>query len=293
MVQLEQEIMKTILIPIDFSANADHAAEYGYNLAKLIEANVVLCNAVTIPAEMPQAGMVAWPMEEYDMLMQGSSDDLEAEKNRLQEKHIETEFKPNIDCVSDVGYVTDVVNGVAATHHIDMIVMGVHGSNGLNQFLLGNHARGLIDAVSKPLMLIPKETPVGPIKKIAFATDFNKIEADLEFIYQLIPLAKTLNAEILITHVYKESDDHKKYEKAMERFITELSNKADYPNIYYRIITNDSAEAGLDWICEHGQIDVLAMVHRPHSFFDSLLKGSHTKRMSNRVGVPLLVYQGK
>jgi nucleotide-binding universal stress UspA family protein len=285
--------MKTILVPVDFSANADHAAEYGYHLAKQMGYNMVLCNAVTIPAEMPQAGMVAWPLEEYDMLMNGSTDDLEELKKSLEKKYTEIEFKPAIKCVSDVGYVNDVVNEVVSSQKVELIVTGAHGSNGLNQFLLGNHARGLIDSVSKPLMLIPANAQIRPVKKIAFATDFNKIEADLEFLYELIPFARTLNAEILVTHVYNGKEDQKKYEKAMERFTTELSNKADYPNIYYRVVTNDSAEAGLDWICEHGLIDVLAMVHRPHNFFDNLLKGSHTKRMSNRVALPLLVYQGK
>jgi len=285
--------MKTILIPTDFSANAEHAAVYGYNLAKQLSYNVILCNAVTVPAETPQAGLVAWPMEEYDILMNGSTDDLNELKNKLIEKNKDEEFKPDIKCISDVGYVAEVVNEIVASQKIDLVVMGAHGSNGLNQFLLGNHAKGMIDAVLKPLLLVPNTAVVTPIKKIAFATDFNKIEADLKFIYELIPLAKTLNAEILITHVYSDKDDHAKYEKAMARFITELSNKADYPNIYYRIVTNDSAEAGLDWVCEHGQIDILAMVHRPHNFFDSLLKGSHTKRMSNRIGVPLLVFQGR
>ena len=285
--------MKTILIPTDFSANAGHAAVYGYNLAKQLSYNVILCNAVTVPAETPQAGLVAWPMEEYDILMNGSTDDLNELKNKLIEKNKDEEFKPDIKCISDVGYVAEVVNEIVASQKIDLVVMGAHGSNGLNQFLLGNHAKGMIDAVAKPLLLVPNTAVVTPIKKIAFATDFNKIEADLKFIYELIPLAKTLNAEILITHVYSDKDDHAKYEKAMARFITELSNKADYPNIYYRIVTNDSAEAGLDWVCEHGQIDILAMVHRPHNFFDNLLKGSHTKRMSNRIGVPLLVFQGR
>jgi len=285
--------MKTILISTDFSANAEHAAVYGYNLAKQLSYNVILCNAVTVPAETPQAGLVAWPMEEYDILMNGSTDDLNELKNKLIEKNKDEEFKPDIKCISDVGYVAEVVNEIVASQKIDLVVMGAHGSNGLNQFLLGNHAKGMIDAVAKPLLLVPNTAVVTPIKKIAFATDFNKIEADLKFIYELIPLAKTLNAEILITHVYSDKDDHAKYEKAMARFITELSNKADYPNIYYRIVTNDSAEAGLDWVCEHGQIDILAMVHRPHNFFDNLLKGSHTKRMSNRIGVPLLVFQGR
>ena len=80
--------MKTLLIPTDFSANAKHAVEYGYNLAKQIKANVMLCNAVIVPAEMPQAGFVIWPMEEYDVLMDDSADELKKLKDDDLQKQL-------------------------------------------------------------------------------------------------------------------------------------------------------------------------------------------------------------
>ncbi len=69
--------MKTVLISTDFSNIATHAAEYGYNLAKQIKADVILCNAVIVPAEIPQAGVVVWPMEEYSVLMEESAGELQ------------------------------------------------------------------------------------------------------------------------------------------------------------------------------------------------------------------------
>ncbi|HEY5326576.1 MAG TPA: universal stress protein, partial [Mucilaginibacter sp.] len=249
--------MKTILIPTDFSANAKHAAEYGYRLAKQIKADVVLCNAVIVPAEMPQAGFVAWPMEEYDMLIDGSTDELKKIKIDLEQN--KNGFKPLITCFNEAGTVADVVNGIIATKKIDMVVMGTHGSSGLSSFLLGNHSRMLIDSITKPLLLVPASAPETPVKKIAFATDFKHPEKDLEFIYDLIPLAKSLYAEILLTHIYEEKNQSPEFQKWIKNFLTELSNKADYPHIYYRLVKNDRTENGLDWLCGHGQVDMLAM----------------------------------
>jgi len=112
----------------------------------------------------------------------------------------------------------------------------------------------------------------------------------LDHIYALVPLARAFNAEILLTHVYDEADTDQIFQKQIKPFLAELADKANYPHIYYRIVKNNKTEAGLNWLCLHGQVDMLAMVHRPHNFFDGLINGSHTKKMASQINVPLLVY---
>jgi nucleotide-binding universal stress UspA family protein len=283
--------MKTLLIPTDFSPNAKHAVEYGYKLAKQIKANVVLCNAVTVPAEIPQAGFIAWPTEDYDVLIDESTEELKKLKADLA--HDKDAFTPLISYFNEVGTTADVVNGLIAKKNIGLVVMGTHGRDGLSSFLLGNHTRILIDTITKPLLLVPPQAPGTPIKKIAFGVDFKQPEKDLGSIYELIPLARAMNAEILITHVYDGKDQSPDFHKWITNFLADLSNKADYPHIYYRLVRNDYAEEGLDWLCKHGQIDMLAMVHRPHIFFDSILKGSYTQKMASHISIPLLVFPGR
>jgi len=279
--------MKTLLIPTDFSATSKHAAEYGYNLAKLIKANVVLCNSVIVPAEIPQAGLVVWPMEDYDTLIEDSTDELKKLKSSLTKDS--EGFKPPVSYMNTAGIMTDVVSDICAKRNIDLVVMGTHGSSGLTSFFLGNHSRNMIDSATRALLLVPPTAPIKPIKKIAFATDFIHPEDDLKSIYALIPIAKLLNAEILVTHIYSEKQQTPSFKKWLDNFLIELSNKADYPNVYYRLVKNTNAETGLDWLCAHGQVDILAMVHRPHNFFYDLINGSHTQKMARHISIPLLV----
>ncbi|RWY54378.1 universal stress protein [Mucilaginibacter gilvus] len=63
-----------ILIATDFFADATHAVDYGYSLAKQLRANVILCTVVTVSAELPQADGIVWPMDESDILRKDSSD---------------------------------------------------------------------------------------------------------------------------------------------------------------------------------------------------------------------------
>lgn len=281
--------MKKLLISTDFSANATHAAEYGYALAKQMHAGVMLCNAFIVPAEMPQGGIIVWPMEEYDSIVKSSTDDLKKLQTELETK-FKTGYKPAISLVNEMGGVTDVVSSIIEQHNIDMIVMGTHGNTGLSTIVLGNHSKKMINETKKPLLLVPFTAPVKPVKKIAYATDFKHPENDLLAIYKLIPIAKQLNAEILLTHVVDETHQSPTFKKWLDNILTELSNKADYPAIYYRLIKGRKPDSGLDWLCEHGQVDILAMLHHKHSFFDSLLNGSYTQKMAGHITIPLLVF---
>lgn len=280
--------MKKLLFLTDFSANSRHAAEYGYHFAKQIEASVILCNIVTIPAETPHSAMLVWPMDDYDTLMEASTDELKKLKHHLSQKYQEG-FQPVVHIMNEDGLVPDRVNDIIDGNFIDMVVMGTHGSSGLSIFLLGNHARNMIDATTKPLLLIPHTAKQKPVKKIAYASDFTNKKEDLAAIYNLIDLAKGLNAEILIIHIQDEKKPSAAFKKWLDEFLVELSNKANYHNIYYRIEKRPNAEYGLDWLCENGQIDMLAMLHRPKDFLSGLLSGSHTQKMAKHIEIPLLV----
>ena len=285
--------MKTILIPTDFSENSVHAAEYGYYLAQQVKANVLLCNAIIVPAEMPQTGLVVWQADEYDLIKEESDLELSILKTRLS--GMETSFfhNPEIKVVNKSGTVVDVVNTIYMEHKTEMIVIGSHTKSGLSSFVLGSHTNKLIDDAAGPVLIVPPTAPLKPITNIAFATDFNRIDEDLHYIYKLIHLAKALKAKILLTHIYNDKKESPGFIESIERFILELSNKADYPNIYYRLVKNSNPEDGLQWLCEQSHVDMMVMVHRHHNFLDSLLTGSHTHKMAHQIKVPLLVYQSK
>jgi len=281
--------MKTLLISTDFSKAATHAAAYGYNLAKQIKANIILCNAVIVPAEIPQAGVVVWPMEEYNVLMEDSDKELKSLRTELESKNSSEGFNPPVKIINETGRLTDIVNVMVKEHQADMVIIGTHTEDGLSTLVLGNHTRQMVDCAIKPLLLIPPTAHLAPVKKIAFATDFKQPEKDLESIYNLVPLARLLNADILITHVNREKYQPADFQNWLKQFLMDLSNKANYPHIYYRIIRDSNIESGLDWLYKYGYIDMLAMVHRPHGFFGRLLKGSLTQKMAGHITIPLLV----
>lgn len=285
--------MKNVLIATDFSENATHAAMYGYKLAGQLRANIILCNSFVVPAEIPEAGMVSWPVYEYDELMDDSADQLDKLKTEMEATNVPETFKPAIKCENEVGPVISVLTNLVYDKGISLTVMGTHGNNGLSEFVLGNHSRRMINDTTVPLLLVPAGVKAAPVKKIAFATDFKEPKMDLQSIYELIELIRPLNAELLITHIQDEKESTPDLKKQIDQFMVEISNKADYPSIYYRIIQSHQTENGLEWLFEHGHVDILAMVHRKHNFLERLVPGSFTQKIAREITIPLLVIPAK
>ena len=285
--------MKTILFPTDFSENAKHAIRYGYYLSRQIKADIILCNAVIIPAEAPQAGLVAWPMEESDTLLKDSTAELVKLKSFIEKSRNKSGFQPAIRFTNQSGILTDVVNQIIADEKIDLVIIGTHGSSGLTTLLLGNHSRSMIDGVNSPLLLIPPAAKLSPVKKIAFATDFKNPEEDIKSIAALAELAKPLNAEILLTHIYENEDKSPEFEQWIKQFVRELPAKIDFSKIKYTMYKSNGAQSGLEWLCDNGDIDILAMMHRSHTFIDSLFRGSQTQKIAGQIPIPLLVFPEK
>ncbi|GAB3914691.1 universal stress protein [Mucilaginibacter boryungensis] len=284
--------MRTIVIATDFSEGSKDAARYGYQLARRVRSNVLLCHAIIIPAEIPQAGIVFCQDEEYELLLDDSATALHDFKEALDSSLPADGFRPVVSCKSQPGIMANVVKDLAATPDHALIVSGTHQGGLFSDLLVGNHASNLIDSADKPVLLVAPGTKFSPVKKIAFATEFKDPKNDLEHIYQLVYWARQLNAEVLLVHICSEKNESPALKEKIADYLLGISNNADYPNIYYRLIRNDCVDEGLDWICDHGQIDMLAMVHQPRNLFGELFAHSHTKQMAGHLQLPLLVFPG-
>ncbi|MEO5911545.1 MAG: universal stress protein [Pelobium sp.] len=282
--------MKTILLATDFSKNATHAAQYGYELARHLNSKVLLCTAFTIPIVAPQTGMEVLTVEKQEAITDDSELNLKKLKNDLERGSYIHSYQPKMECLSKIGALNEVISSIHDQQKIDLVVMGTHKGGTFSRLLLGDHSRDLINQGITPVLLVPQGKTVKDIKKIAFTTELKHLEKDLDAIYQLVRLARPLHAEILLVHIQKEDEELPENEKALATFTTELSNKSNYPLIYYRILKIKSVDEGLNWLCTNGQVDMLVMVHGKHHLLSKLLNKSHTLKMANHTQVPLLVF---
>lgn len=282
--------MKRILVPIDFSKPAEDAAQYALQLARYLKANLTLCNVFLLPAIVPATAQVSLPGYEYNTLKEENRLELEviAKRLRTEDKTLSAPdfFHPVIECISQAGGVKDVILEIAEARKAHVVVMGMTGAGPVSRFLFGSISREMIDNAEYPLLLVPSGFVFQKIGKIAFATDFR--ESDIEVIHSISGLARYFNADLVIVHVTGHKAD-KTYHKKSDSFLNNITCKINYDKIYYRHIHHTDVENGLDWVSEHGFVDMLVMVHRNLGFLDRLFNISHTHQTANHLKIPLLI----
>jgi nucleotide-binding universal stress UspA family protein len=285
--------MKKILVPTDFSSSAENATFYALDLAKTINANLLLCNAITIPAAAPMAAQVAWPLVDYNTLQNEVTRDFELLTQKMKKGDVAADLSayPDIKYQSKPGSVIEVVKELVEKEKASLVVMGMSGAGMVSRLFLGSSSRDMIDKANFPVLLVPHNATFNGIHKIAFATDLS--ENDIEVIHYLAGFAYNFNADILIAHVSAEEPDNVFHQKKINTFLNDITCKINYPKIYYRHIKQQDVDQGLDWLTVHGLIDMLVMVHRHNNLIDSLFNRSHTQKVAKHINIPLLVYPGK
>jgi nucleotide-binding universal stress UspA family protein len=283
--------MKTILVMTDFTLRADNAARYALGLAQKIEANLLLCNVFFVPSRTEDI-QVTWPAEEYKTIEMNSEFDLRTLKSRLSKgldvNLPEGSFIPEISYCARAGSLTDVMNELVYHNNIVTVVVGKHDTFGLSDFLTGNHTNQIIEKADCPVLVIPSELSFQGLKKIAFATDL--AQNNIDALQSLVSLAMYSGAEILITHIADEKSSDQEEQVIIKRFFNQVSAKTDYPRIYYKAVKNRSVTAGLDWVAEHTDVDLMVLIHRKRSFFEGLIDNSVTRKVANHAIKPLLVF---
>ncbi len=285
--------MKTILVLTDFSAKADHIAHYALRLAQKVKANLLLCNIVPVPAE-PAFALAAWPTTNHEGFEKESTNALNELTGRLNKKLdailANGTFRPVINHCIKAGTVAETVDKITSDPNLLMAIVGMHSAGGLTTFLLGDHANEIIENAKCPVLVVPYQFPFKNFSKISFASDLTHTSMDI--LHSLYGFTKYFDSEVLITHV---TDD-----KAVN--IEQLNNESNFFNpgpaginfakVRYRSIKNKSVTAGLDWLTEQTDIDLLVLVHRRRNFFQKIFEGSVTQRLADHLVKPMLVFPG-
>ncbi len=146
--------IKTILVPIDFSDNAEHVMDYAFTIAQPFDARLLLCFVAQLYTDysdffIPQMPVVSIE-EEID----------KAAKERMHRfvedygKDIKIE-----ECVL-IGNVAHEILNLAEKREVDMIIMGTHGFQGLEKILFGSVAEKVVKMAPCPVLTVkPKKAP--------------------------------------------------------------------------------------------------------------------------------------
>ncbi len=155
--------IEKILIAIDDSAYAEHAAEYGFDIARKFNASVGVVNIIE-PALMPQMTLGADPI--MAMPLQGTGIEemelLEIQKNQ-SENIVDITIKKfagdmPVTHFTEYGSTADGIIECSHEFKADLIVIGTHSRTGLNRLLMGSVAEHVVRHSEVPVLVVPMKS---------------------------------------------------------------------------------------------------------------------------------------
>lgn len=272
--------MKNILLPTDFSENAQVAANFTVNLFRGLPVNLQLYNFYGLHHS---TGSMLISID--DLLQKDAQTAMNAEVKRISEySGDEVVLKAkNLN-----GKLTDFMQEIISNNSIDLIAMGTRGSSGIREDLFGSNTTHVLNTVKAPVLVIPHNSPIKELvkPKIAFATDFKSFgtESQLRSFIELLN-AKYGSCEKEVVYVSEQQDE---IEPGQREFCTSLlgTDINEFVNI-----EDKSVHQGLMQYLDASQPDILIMIHRKNSFIDRLLRTSLSTKMALNSGTPLLIFK--
>lgn len=282
---IKSTLMKSILIPTDFSDNAMNAIEFALEFFKHHTVEFYF--------------MHAYQNEVYDHLNLISRDDfdevLEQVKTESQsnlEALLATveQLAPNprytFHTISSYNTLVEEADLITDAKAIDLIVMGTKGLSNNRSIVYGSNTLNVLKYVQCPVMAIPADFKKTPLKHVLFSTNylFPYKRRELKLLSDLLSTYRSKIDVVYVTKTEKLSirqEDNK-------AFLKETLNNNE---IDFHCVDGITVENTILNYIKKSDIDMLVLVNTRHSFIEGMLFDSPVDKMSLNIKIPLLVLQ--
>lgn len=266
--------MKTILVPTDFSYAAENASLYAVNLAKEINAKVILFHAFHLPVPASEIPVMIFSEDEIQK-------DNEAQLKKDAE-YLMSQANVKVTYIARMGFALEEI--LEEEENVDILVMGMKGASELGELLIGSTTTEILRKTKKPLMVIPEKAKFKRPEKIVFACDYNS-KTDLHILDILKDFAKDFSAKILVLNI-KGKDEATTAIEAAESFkIEQELENIEHLNYYPE---NEDPVDGINEFVEKNNAEVIAIIPHRYSLLERLFHKSISKKLAFHTHVPLL-----
>lgn len=270
--------IKKILVPVDYSKPSLRAVNYALELAKSINAEVIIHNAI-FPFMMTEDYF------EYSII----ENSINAKKEKLQKfikkllkKEIANEVKITYSC--GVGLPCQSILEVTKTQKIDLIILGTGGTKDFNQVIIGSKTATIVSNCSVPILLLPVNSDAANYnKEIVFATDFIDVPKGKSKKI-LLEFAKSNHSQINILHIIKSGNipEIEVFEKEFNKSFSQIPHKFSY-------VSNSNTIAAINEYLNNSTSQILCLIKRKHGIISGLFHKSVSKYLALHGSFPMLV----
>ncbi|MDF2158055.1 universal stress protein [Algoriphagus sp. CAU 1675] len=283
--------MTKVLVPFDFSEQAQHALAFTVRLAeKLDNIQVEVLHILEIPTS-PGFGSMGtgelMPEIENQIFFIELTERRKKQLKELEESHQNKRyaFKTKLTMGNAFQKISESIN----QEDPDLVVMGSKGSSGMEEVLVGSNTEKVVRSAKCPVVTIKGYTDPNAIKKIVFASDF-KEDSD-EVGARVKRLQHLFDAELYFVLVNTPGNFESSRESIMR--IKLFNTKYGFENVKAEIYNSLSEEAGIIEFAEDIKADMIAMATHGRTGFLHLITGSIAEDVVNHAKRPVWTFHTK
>ena len=275
--------MKSILCPVDFSAASLNALEFAVALAQKFGAAMHLINVYT-ESDLERI------LREED-IGRAFQNQIETAEIKLQAIRDAIAGDPSVrnigrlTCGVKTGELAEVLAGVAAELHTDLIVVGTTGVSKLREHYFGSKALNLIRHAAYPVLCVPDTHQYHGINRIVYASDYQ--EEDKIAIPFTAAFAEALDADLEVLHI--SHHDHLIDKAIYDEFLEEIRLFAKYDRLAFtREVFSDTARGIIHHMNASGS-DLLVLLDKQRSWLSEFFHSSLSQDLALFSIFPFLV----
>jgi nucleotide-binding universal stress UspA family protein len=287
-----------ILVPTDFSENAQHAIDYAVALAKKSSARLHLLHTPVIPTYLLMDLSYSPGPEAVTRILNDSQKALDAQVKGVAAAGVE-----HFSAIRE-GTVHEVIRDYAKEHDVDLVVLGTHGRTGVSKLMYGSVTERVIKTVHTPIIVVPPEggqLPGSIVVSYDFSPPSQRAADAAKAIYEL--LGGPLHVVHSYLDVWGEYTDRgavvgeaaEKRREALRLGLQEMLAKdaeklfgAGRRDVETHLVTGDPAESILK-VARDVSATLICAGTTGKSGIERILIGSVARRLLHDSRVPLLL----
>lgn len=259
--------MKKIIVATDFSTASLKTANYALEMAREVNADILLLHVYQL-----QLNYTDIPLSiEQGEMMQDVERQLNQLKSVLSKK---SGNKIKIKTEARIGVFFDELKSVCDSMKPYAVIIGSQGKTASERFWFGSHAVQVMKNLRWPVIAIPAKTKFSTPKKIGLAWDLDAVPqtAQVEAIKKMV---NDFDTELHVINTGKPGIYHP--DTVTESMKLEKLLKPVKP--VYHFIADKDIDKGIIRFVEKNDLDLLIVIPKHHTFFESLIHKSHSKQL--------------
>lgn len=272
--------MKTFIVPVDFSKQSEFALKAAASLAKKHLADLIVLHMLELNYAMISSSEAFHP-EQIVFLIKS------AEKR--MEQFLDKPYLQGIKITPIIKHykVFSEVNEVAEKHNADMIIMGSHGTEGLQEIFFGSNAEKVVRSSEVPVLVVKEEMEDFKIDTFVFACDFKK--ESIPAFNRAKAFADKLNAEFKPVYI-NTPGDHFLSSGDINQLIGDFLREAK-AGVAVDQHSDYSVERGVLNYCEAVGADLLGIPTHGRKGISHFFMGSIGEDLANHAYIPVMTFK--